>query len=550
MRYYMRLSVMKIKPCRMKSTPARNNPPITALLAFLAAGMSSSMAQETSLPELGSSAGELVTPAQEQQYGRYTLYQLRKMDYVLDDPLIDGWLQTMGHRLGASSDNPKQPYTFFMMRDRQINAFATLGGYIGMNAGLVLTAKSEDEVAGVIGHEISHVTQKHVIRSVERAKKDQIPIMLAAIGMIVAAQAASDGNSADNASMAAMVGSQALMIQRQIDYTRSNESEADRIGIQTLYRSGYDPDALADFFARMQSTGRGNSGGYRAPDYLSTHPVTAIRISEARDRAFKIQQNRADLSLINKAGNNPLLPDFAQIDALDGGSGMVGIDFPWAKERLRVLSAPTPSLALFEYRRGIDGYERQLTDAQKYGMALAFIENQLGESAESLLNGLVKTHPDNLWIGIARASAAQTLKNNTLARTRFEQLMVKFPNNRAVILAYAETLLKQNEKGSALRAQEILRSLSNDSSEDVVFQRSLGRAYELSGNTLRAAESFAEVSYLNGRVDDAINQLSALMKNDDLDYYQRARVEARIAELRPISLELERQGIKAEQQGG
>ena len=533
----------------MKSMSIPKTLMFTTLLACLSDGVSVSKAQETVLPELGSSAGELITPAQEQQYGAYTLHQLRQMDYVIDDPLVDTWLQTMGHRLGASSDNPKQPYTFFMMRDRQINAFATLGGYIGMNAGLVLTAKTEDEVAGVVGHEISHVTQKHVLRSVERAKKDQIPIMLAAIGMIVAAQTASSGNSADNASMAAMIGSQALMMQRQIDYTRSNESEADRIGIQTLDRSGYNPDALADFFARMESTGRGNSGGYRAPDYLSTHPVTATRISEARDRALKIQQNRADLGLKNSEGNNPLLPEFAQAGGADRTAGRLGEDFPWAKERLRVLSAPTPSIALSEYRKGIDGYERNLSDAQKYGMALAYLENNQTGAAESLLNGLVKSHPDNLWIGIAHAESAQKLGNGAQSRTRFEQLLGQFPNNRAVILAYAESLLVQNERASALRAQEILRTLSNNSAEDVVFQRSFARAFELSGNTLRAAECYAEVAYLNGRVDDAINQLTALMKNDDLDYYQRARVEARIAELRPISLELERQGIRAEDQG-
>ena len=157
--------------------------------------------------------------------------------------------------------------------------------------------------------------------------------------------------------------------------------------------------------------------------------------------------------------------------------------------------------------------------------------------------------PDGCAPGQPRAESAHALGDSALARVRFEQLLTRFPNNRAVILAYAESLLEQNEKASALRAQEILRTLSNDSAEDVVFQRSFARAFELSGNTLRAAESYAEVAYLNGRVDDAINQLSVLMKNDDLDYYQRARIEARIAELRPISLELERQGIRAEEQG-
>ena len=549
MRYYVSPSVSKFKPTRMKSMSMQKNILVVALLSCLTTSFSMATAQETSLPELGSSAGELLTPDQEQQYGGYTLYQLRQYNVILDDPLIDSWLQTMGHRLGSSSDNPKQPFTFFMMRDRQINAFATLGGYIGMNAGLVLTAKSEAEVAGVISHEISHVTQKHVLRSVERAKKDQIPIMLAALGLVIAANAASSGNSADNASMAAMISAQGLLIQRQIDYTRSNESEADRIGIQTLYRAGYNPDALADFFARMESSGRGNSGGYTAPDYLKSHPVTTIRISEAKDRAYKIQQNKPALPINHTPSNNPLLPDFAQLSSQNKNQ-LLGSDFLWAKERLRVLSASSPSVALSEYRRGIDGFEKSLSDPQKYGMALAHIENHQGFAAEPILNALIGNYPTNLWIGIARASAAQSQKNSTLAQTRYEQLLTKFPKNHAVILSYSEFLLEQNSKPMALRAQEILREISNNSAEDVVFQRNFARSFELSGNTLRAAESFAEVAYLNGRVDDAINQLITLIKNDDVDYYQRARVEARIAELKPISLELERQGIKPEQQGG
>ncbi len=530
-----------------KLHPAGNGLALAVLVALSGAGMAC-MAQETTLPELGSSAGEMITPAQEAQYGGYTLHQLRQMNYVLDDPLLDSWLQTMGHRLGANSDNPRQPYTFFLLRERQINAFATLGGYIGTNAGLVLTAKTEDEVAGVLSHEISHVTQKHVIRSVERAKKDQIPIMLAALGMIVAAQSAGgSGNSADNASAAAMMSAQALMIQRQIDYTRSNESEADRIGIQTLFRAGYNPDALADFFARMESVGRANSGGYTAPDYLRTHPVSATRISEARDRALKIRDNRAVLGAGGKNPDNPLLPDFARPDTLRQTAA--GSDFPWAKERLRVLSASSPGAAIIEYRRGIDGYESKPSEAHQYGLALAYIANRQGNDAEAILADLHKKHPDHLWIAIALAQAAQAAKKPVLAESRFEQLLAKFPDNRAALLAYADFLLEQDDATKAQRAQEVLRRFGGDG-EDFTYQRLLARAYELSGNTLRAAEAYAEVAFLNGRVDDAINQLNALLRNDDLDYYQRARVEARIAEFMPISLELKRQGIKPEEQGG
>ena len=129
----------------------------------LALAMPLAQAQEK-LPDIGSSAGELLTPARQAEYGAMMLRELRNYGYLLDDPLVNDWLQTMGTRLGSNSDQPRQPYTFFVMKDRQINAFATLGGYIGVNAGLVLTAEREDEVAAVLSHEIAHVTQQHVLR--------------------------------------------------------------------------------------------------------------------------------------------------------------------------------------------------------------------------------------------------------------------------------------------------------------------------------------------------------------------------------------------------
>lgn len=239
-------------------------PLATALTLAVAMGVAP--AQENRLPDIGSSAGELLTPARQAEYGKIMLAELRNYDYVLDDPLVTDWLQTMGTRLGANSDQPQQPFTFFMLRDRQINAFATLGGYIAVNAGLVLTAEREDEVAAVLSHEIAHVTQQHVLRGVERAQRDQIPILLGMLAAVVAAQQAG-GNSSGDATMATITSAMGLMQQRQIDYTRSNESEADRLGIRTLVRSGYDVDAMAGFFERMSVAMRANEGGYSAPDF-------------------------------------------------------------------------------------------------------------------------------------------------------------------------------------------------------------------------------------------------------------------------------------------
>ena len=225
--------------------------------------------EDARLPDIGSSAGELLTPARQAEYGAMMLRELRNYGYLLEDPLVDEWLQTMGNRLGANSDRPEQRYTFFMLKDRQINAFATLGGYIGMNAGLVLTAEREDEVAAVLSHEIAHVTQQHVLRGVERAQRDQVPILLGMLAAIVAAQAAG-GTSSAEASQAAIASAMALIQQNQINYTRSNESEADRLGIRTLSRSDYDVDAMAGFFERMAFAMRTGSPAWPMAVFIST----------------------------------------------------------------------------------------------------------------------------------------------------------------------------------------------------------------------------------------------------------------------------------------
>ena len=520
-------------------------------------------AQDQRLPDIGSSAGSLLGPVQQEEYGQMLLAQLRHYDYVLDDPLVDEWLRGLGTRLGASSDDPRQAFTFFMMRDRSVNAFATLGGYIGTNAGLVLTAESEDEVAGVLSHEIAHVTQSHVLRGAERAQKDSIPILLAMLGAIAVASQ-SDSSSSSNAAMAAVASAQGLMVQRQIDYTRANESEADRLGIRTLARSGYDPEGMALMFERMQALSRVNQGGERErlPDYLKTHPVTTTRISEARQRAEELNRNvvhattstpaaerreRIDLDQpvadpLRDSGN-PLLPLSLRLpgDALaSGASGQ----FAWARERLRVLSANTPQAAISEYGRL--GRSDALDDAQRYGLGVAQLLAGQGAEAARALSALLAAYPADTWITLALAEAENRSGKRAAADARFEDLVARMPTNRAVVLTYAAVLGERNSEEAGRRAQAILRPLASRSGDDPVFQRTFARASEIAGDPVRAGEAYAEATYLNGRAEQALLQLNTLRRRDDLDYYARARIDARIAAITPVVLELERQGIRDE----
>ncbi|MES2669098.1 MAG: M48 family metalloprotease [Pseudomonadota bacterium] len=515
---------------------------VAALTFTLAAFMAP--AQDNRLPDIGSSANELLNPAKQAEYGSMLLSQLRHYGYVLDDPLIDGWLQSVGHRLASASDKPQQPFTFFMLKDRQFNAFATLGGYIGTNAGLVLAAESEDEVAGVLSHEVAHVTQTHVLRSVERAQKDSVPILLAMLGAIAIAQSAG-GNSSDDASMAALASAQALMIQRQIDYTRSNESEADRLGIQTLARGGYDPNAMANMFTRMQTISRVNQGGERerTPDYLRSHPVNTTRISEAKQRA-------ADLATKAPAfdpgstitSENPLFPSSLRV------AGPVrtndNVQFGWARERIRVFSANTTTDAIREYEQ--QGRSKPLTDAQRYGLSVARYRNGDYALAAKELTSLLAKHPLDPWIVIAMAETEARSGNLAGADTRLETFLQRSPNHRAAVLSYAQLLAERNDVGAGKRAQAVLRPLLVTAKEDPVFQETFARASEVAGDPDRAGEAYAEAEYLNGRPERALIQLNTLLKRPQLDYYARARIEARIAAITPTVLELRRQGVRDE----
>lgn len=539
-------------------------PSLLALALTLAIAAPLVRAQDSKLPDIGSSAGELLTPARQAEYGGMMLRELRNYGYLLEDPLLNEWLQDMGGRLGADSDQPRQSFTFFLLKDRQINAFATLGGYIGVNAGLILTAEREDEVAAVISHEVAHVTQQHVLRGVERAQRDQIPILLGMLGAIVAAQAAG-GNSSSDASQAAIASAMGLMAQRQIDYTRSNEAEADRIGIRTLSRAGYDVGAMAGFFERMSQAMRGNRGGdrERTPDYLQTHPVTTTRISEARERAEQIlRETTIPVTTSTPGGtqseriprnpsyaapgtSNPLLPSSLLMSVSMGtlSKGASG-QFDWARERLRVLSADTPTQAIGEYERIRQNSGKGLSDAQKYGLALARLRANSPAVAVGELETLMDKYPGNLWLALALGQAESRSGKVEAANRRFSALLRQSPDNRAVALSYAQVLNEQGSRESGLRAQAVLRPLQSSSADDPMFQQDLARANELAGDLSRAGEAYAEAAYLNGRPEQALVQLQNLKKRDDLDYYARARIDARIASITPQVLELRRQGIR------
>jgi predicted Zn-dependent protease len=194
------------------------------------------------LPNLGDASGQVITPKQDKELGAYFMRQVRQAGMVLDDAESTAYLQALGHKLAIYSENPGYGFTFFLVDDASINAFAGPGGYIGANVGLFLAAESESELAGVMAHEIAHVTQRHLARAFQAQERMSLPTTAAILAAILI------GATADpSAGAAALTAASAAGIQSQINFTRANEKEADRVGIQTLADAEFDPYGMPQF---------------------------------------------------------------------------------------------------------------------------------------------------------------------------------------------------------------------------------------------------------------------------------------------------------------
>lgn len=534
--------------------------PVT-LLAFCA-GMAG--AHETSgvkLPDIGSSAGELAMPREMQEYGASMLHEMRAMNYILDDPLLNDYLDGLGHRLVAQSDRPDLSFTFFIVRDNDINAFAAPGGYIGANAGLITAMNREDEFAAVIGHEIAHVTQQHLLRAYEDMKKSSIPITLAMLGLMIAG-----AGRGDDTAPAALMSGTALIQQRQINFTRKDEIEADRIGIQTLARAGFDPVAMADTFATLGRTMRVN--GIDVPEFLRTHPIDTNRIADAKARAAQMNTCGYVNGVLDRCVGDaptgadptaaPLRTPFGPAPATVASTATVTISpnlsrldrsgsretFLLMRERVRVLTARSPAAMVGYYADSLKADPAFDTPANRYGYGLALIRARQLDQAIGELRKLADAQPGDATFQLALASAEDHAGRHAEAERRYTELHEDYPGNRAISLAYADSLLSRGQDQSARRAQNLLRPLLENYGDDPDLQTSYARASELAGDKVRAAEAYAEAAWLKGRAEDALNQLKALTSQDGLDYYQRARVEARITAMTPLVLELRRRGTK------
>jgi predicted Zn-dependent protease len=532
----------------MNMAPRSVSPRLLAALISAALTSTAVAQNDVRLPDLGSSANALISPQEAQDYGASMLRQMRALDMVVDDPLLDDYINDLGYRLVSSSDKPKDHFAFFIARDPEINAFAAPGGYIAVNSGLLTITRSESELAGVIAHEIGHITQNHLQRAFEDSKKDAPLMALVLLGAI----AAGAGSHSGDAPMAVLAGGQGLLAQKSINFTRKDEVEADRVGIQTLANAGFDPNAMAGFFQRMEDVLSAGAGGLDMPALLQTHPVTTMRISDAKARAATLvaaQKLRPSGSGIDKLQWQQSTAPIAFVKdpttLLQQVHRAGGVNtYALMRERVRVLAGDPLKQATY-YSSNLQNQQGFDTAANRYGYALALTRSGRGAQAVEQLQPLLQSAPDNLILKLALADARLQAGQRAAALAVYSALNVQSPRNRAVALAYAKALSADGSKEQAREAANLLRPLLDNASEPEIYS-TYARASDRAGDSVRAGEAFADASYYAGRPFDAMEQLKRLLKRDDLDYYARVRIQARITELTPLVLELHKRKIQTE----
>lgn len=470
------------------------------------------LAERIELPDIGESSGQLISPEQERAYGQRMLQQMRQANIILDDPLVMDYINHVCYRLVAFSDKPEADYTFFVVNSNRVNAFAAPGGFIGLHTQLILTAERESEVAAVIAHEIAHITQRHLTRAFEAAKKMSIPLALATIGAIVLG-----GGDAD-VIQTAVVGSQALSAQNQINFTRANEHEADRLGIQTLADAQFEPVSMADFFGRMSKATRIYGKG--PPEFLRTHPVSSTRIAEAK--------NRAESLIVTEVRESP--------------------DFFDVRERIRALSARNLVDSVARYETELRGVEISDSRPEYYGLAVAALLAGKPDKAVAVAESLATGAPDNLYYQLVFAEAAVAVGRETEGYAQFDQLLDLFPGNRAVALAYAKSLIHSGEEDKARKAEKMLRPVVYDNRDDTATLAIYAQVATAANEEVRAAEAAAEKAHASGLNLEAVRQLENLSRRPGLTYYEHARIASRLSELRPLVTKAERRRAEREEQ--
>ena len=449
-----------------------------------------------SLPDLGSPEAAIISHEEERQLGYMIVQELRDQNALIEDPELSEYVNSIGDRLAAQSPDGAAGFQFFIVKDAAINAFAVPGGFVFINYGLILATNTESQLASVLGHEISHVTQHHIARAYRAQSQAALPTMAAMLAAILLG-ALSHGAGSGQAVEGGIVAAQGLAIQQQINFTRDEESEADRVGISYLAGAGFDTQAMGDFFETL-SRKEGLAATY-IPQMLVDHPVTTDRIAEARQRAAQYPPRKAKDSL----------------------------SYALVRERVRVLTAPGDTDIEKYYAARLNEGQKDL--ATRYGEALALMADNRAVEAEKILFQLTKEHEGLIMLyaalGQAEVKAGQT--NDALGT--FKHAVNLFPRNVPISVRYAESLIAA---GNAKEAHAVLLDLFNNVPPTPEQIRLTASAASAAGDTGDAYYYMGEYQLSGGNLPLAVTQYQLALQAPNLSQIQRERYQARLDEVR------------------
>ncbi|MCR9191630.1 MAG: M48 family metalloprotease [Gammaproteobacteria bacterium] len=423
------------------------------------------------------------------QLERDFIQEINHSPSVMRQPLANDYINHLSKRL-AEHGEIDQP-DFFIVKSNEINAFAGPGGHIGINTQLILESSTESELAGVMAHEMSHVRQHHLYRMIEHQKQMRIPMMasiLAAVALGVINPALSTG---------ALYGALSGFAQDSINFVRSNEKEADRIGIDMLTKSGLDPRGMVDFFKKMQASSRYRYTG-NLPAILRTHPLDEERIAEAENRCppayKKIISDQSNYHLFKELIRNEVNQDQKQ--------------------------------SLEYYQRQCKRYSDPATC--EYGYTLRLMQNNRYKQAMVHIKPLWEQSPSNPYYAIAMAQVYTGLSQPNQAVQILGELKTNFPDSYAVTLEYGKALINANQ---AKKAAALLLVANRQFKHDLQLCNQLARAQAANHDLGYAYFTLAECHMLQGEKHDAVRKLKLAKTFATKDHLLQARIAAKIDEI-------------------
>lgn len=444
------------------------------------------------LPDIGTAGVSAMSVEREARFGQAFIRFARANQPVIDDPVLNEYLTDLGLRLLSQADSVRFPFSFLLIRDDSINASAFLGGAVQIHSGLFLNAANESELASVMAHEITHVTQRHIARYLESQSRST-PLTIAGLVGSVALAVVNP-----QAGMAALQTTMGLKMQSAINYTRDNEFEADRIGLRLLHNAGFDPNAMATFFQKLAEKYQFAS---TPPQMLLTHPLPASRIAEARSRAAEYPAKSYPPSL----------------------------DFQLAKARImvRFQQGNTSELHRF-FEREVGRAGDWQPDAARYGQALSLLQSHEYDKARVLLDELSQRHGSNVFVLDALTDLDNAEKRHDAAIARLRQARQRLPDNTVVMINLADSLL---QAGRNQEAAELLDGYLRRQPENPLAWELIAQAYRPLSDESAFRQAQAEVAALKGRYEIAVDQME-IAANLASDPMQRARLGARLEQLR------------------